>query len=274
MKNLPPEVEEYPEWKKEAYSIIFDTDTFWGRFFDIALLLCILMSVFLVMLESVKGLQVKYGETFYFLEWGFTLVFTAEYALRIWISEKPKRYIKSFFGIVDLISIIPTFLSLFLIGAHSLMIIRSLRLLRVFRVLKLAHFLGEASQLREALKASRAKIIVFIGTVTILVTIMGTVMYLIEGGKNGFTSIPRSIYWAIVTLTTVGYGDIAPATIAGQAIASFIMILGYGIIAVPTGIVTAEIGNSKRKFEAKKCPIAKLKISHRMQNSAIIVERV
>ncbi len=167
--------------------------------------------------------------------------------------RKPKKYVFSFFGLVDLMSIIPSYLGLFLIGGHSLLIIRSLRLLRVFRVLKLAHFLGEASQLKEALNASKAKIIVFIGAVTILVTILGTVMYLIEGGKNGFTSIPRSIYWAIVTMTTVGYGDIAPATITGQAIASLIMILGYGIIAVPTGIVSSEMGKKRNKEEANKC---------------------
>ncbi|MFT5918021.1 MAG: voltage-gated potassium channel [Bacteroidia bacterium] len=205
------------------------------------------------MLESVSELQGKFGKIFYQLEWVFTILFTSEYLLRIWISEKPKKYIFSFFGLVDLISIIPSYLGLFLIGGHSLLVIRSLRLLRVFRVLKLAHFLGEASQLSEALKASRAKIIVFIGAVIIMVTILGTVMYLVEGGENGFTSIPRSIYWAIVTMTTVGYGDIAPGTITGQAIASFIMILGYGIIAVPTGIVTSEMGKKRNRESMRKC---------------------
>ena len=258
MKQRPAKVEAYPTWKKKAYIIIFEADTFWGKFFDVALLVCILMSVLVVMLESVQSLRTEYDAVFGFFEWGFTILFTLEYVFRIIVSEKSRKYIFSFFGLVDLLSVIPTFLSLFFVGAQSLLVIRSLRLLRIFRVFKLAHFLGEASQLGAALRASKAKITVFIVAVTILVTILGTVMYLVEGGQNGFTSIPRSIYWAIVTLTTVGYGDIAPHTVAGQAIASFIMILGYGIIAVPTGIVSSELAKGKSsEVDRMVCPDCK-----------------
>ena len=197
------------------------------------------------MLESVESIKAEYGKELYIIEWIFTVFFTFEYVVRIIIVKKPWLYIRSFFGIVDLLSILPTFIGLFLAGAHSLLIIRSIRLLRVFRVLKMVRFLGEASQLTSALKASRAKIIVFVGGVFALTVILGTLMYMIEGGDNGFTSIPKSIYWAVVTLTTVGYGDIAPQTALGQALATLIMILGYGIIAVPTGIVTAEMTQNK-----------------------------
>ena len=181
----------------------------------------------------------------------FTILFLLEYIARIYVSEKPKNYIFSFYGMVDLLSILPTFLSLFLVGAHSLLIIRSLRLLRVFRVLKMVRYLGEATSLIKALNASRAKIIVFVGAVFSLTVILGTIMYIIEGGENGFTSIPRSIYWAVVTLTTVGYGDIAPGTTLGQIVATAIMILGYGIIAVPTGIVSAEITTQSKNIKNK-----------------------
>lgn len=239
-------------WKHRLYVIIFEADTPWGKRFDVALLIAILLSVLAVMLESVESIKAEYGEELYIAEWVFTIFFTLEYILRIIITSKPWKYIKSFFGIVDLLSILPTFLGLFLVGAHSLLIIRSIRLLRVFRVLKMVRFLGEASQLTSALKASRAKIIVFIGGVFALTVILGTIMYMIEGGENGFTSIPKSIYWAVVTLTTVGYGDIAPNTALGQGLATFIMILGYGIIAVPTGIVTAEITQHKAQQEPSK----------------------
>jgi len=255
MKARPEHIENYPAWKRKAYIIIFEADTFWGKFFDVALLISILLSVMVVMLESVKELRDDegYQQLFTVLEWTFTIIFSLEYLFRVLVSEKPKKYIFSFFGLVDLISILPTFLNLFFTGAHSLLVIRSLRLLRVFRVLKLTHFLGEASQLGNALRASKAKITVFLGFITIVVTILGTLMYIIEGGENGFTSIPRSIYWAVVTLTTVGYGDIAPHTILGQTIASFIMILGYGIIAVPTGIVTTEMAKQPNRKKEKAC---------------------
>ncbi|MEM7110511.1 MAG: ion transporter [Bacteroidota bacterium] len=236
-------------WKERLFIVIFEADTPLGKFFDIALLIAILLSVLAVMLESVDDIKADHGTSLYIAEWIFTVFFTLEYILRIVIVEKPWRYVRSFFGIVDLLSIIPTYLGLFLAGAHSLLIIRSIRLLRVFRVLKMVRFLGEASQLTTALKASRAKIIVFIGGVFSLTVILGTLMYMIEGGENGFTSIPKSIYWAVVTLTTVGYGDIAPQTALGQGFATFIMVLGYGIIAVPTGIVTAEMTQHKIQMD-------------------------
>lgn len=226
--------------------IIFGSDTYWGKVFDVILLILILLSVLAVMLESVSAIKAQYGYELYIFEWIFTILFTVEYFARIIVVEKPWKYIKSFFGIIDLLSIIPTYLSLFVLGAHSLLIIRSIRLLRVFRVLKMMRFLGEASHLTAALKASRVKITVFIGGVFIAVVILGTMMYMIEGAENGFTSIPRSIYWAVVTLTTVGYGDIAPATVWGQGLATLIMILGYGMIAVPTGIVSAEMTQQRK----------------------------
>lgn len=230
--------------KKKLYDIIFEADTFWGKAFDVGLLLAIILSVITVALESVQSLSRTYKDLFIGVEWGFTVLFTIEYLLRLWITPKRRTYVFSFFGVIDLLSTLPTYIGLVLTGAHSLIVLRSFRLLRVFRIFKLARFIGEASQLHQALKASRHKIIVFITTVSIIVVIMGTIMYIVEGGVNGFTSIPKSIYWAIVTLTTVGYGDIAPVTVIGQSIAALIMILGYAIIAVPTGIVTAEIGKS------------------------------
>jgi len=231
--------QEQESWQHKLYVIIFGADTFWGKTFDVILLVAILLSVIAVMLESVSDIKLAYGDELYIIEWFFTIVFSIEYIARIIVAKNRWKYITSLFGIIDLLSIIPTFISVFYVGAQSLSIIRSIRLLRVFRILKMVRFLGEASQLSTALKASRAKIIVFIGTVFTMVVILGTLMYMIEGSENGFTSIPRSIYWAIVTLTTVGYGDIAPQTPVGQALASVIMILGYGIIAVPTGIVSA-----------------------------------
>jgi voltage-gated potassium channel len=244
-------------FKERLFIIIFGSDTFLGKLFDIILLWAILLSVLIVMLESVNDIKVNYGEILYILEWFFTILFSLEYIARLYASPKPWKYVFSFFGIIDLLSILPTFLGLIFTGAHSLVVIRSIRLLRVFRVLKMARYLGEASSLMGALKASRAKIIVFIGALFSMTVVLGTIMYLIEGGENGFTSIPRSIYWAVVTLTTVGYGDIAPQTTLGQIVATAIMILGYGIIAVPTGIVSAEISNQRHimaKTKAVKCP--------------------
>lgn len=238
--------------RQRLYLIVFEADTFMGKLFDVVLLVAILLSVLVVTLESVNDIKLEYGTALYAIEWFFTVLFSVEYLVRIYISEKPRKYIFSFFGLVDLLSILPTYLGLFITGVHSLAVIRSIRLLRVFRVLKMVRYLGEASSLISALRSSRAKIIVFIGSLFSLTVILGTIMYLIEGGENGFTSIPRSIYWAVVTLTTVGYGDIAPGTTLGQVVATVIMILGYGIIAVPTGIVSAEItSQSKKDHELK-----------------------
>lgn len=227
--------------KKRLYEIIFEADTPAGKLFDLVLLIVILISVGLVMLESVQNINARYHSQLKIVEWIITGIFTAEYILRILIVKKPVRYIFSFFGIIDFLSVIPTYLSLLAVGYQSLIVIRILRLLRVFRVLKLTRYTQAGTVLMRALWASREKISVFIFFVMIIVVIMGTIMYLIEGETNGFKSIPLSIYWAIVTLTTVGYGDISPATPLGQLMASIIMILGYAIIAVPTGIITAEI---------------------------------
>ncbi len=240
--------------RKRLHIVVFETDTPAGKLFDIVLLWAILLSVFAVMLESVKELKVAYGEVFFAVEWTFTIIFTLEYLLRIFISEQPKKYAFSFLGIIDLMATIPSYLALFITGGSYLVVIRSIRLLRIFRILKLGRYLREASVLSNALIASRHKILVFLGAVTTLVLIMGTLMYMVEGANGGFTSIPKSIYWAIVTVTTVGYGDIAPQSVIGQMVASILMLLGYAIIAVPTGIVTSEIVNAERekKNEEKK----------------------
>lgn len=231
----------FPKWKYKLHEIIYGADTPAGKFFDIALIIAILVSILVVMLESVSEIDQKYHKILNIAEWIITILFTIEYIARIISIKKPKVYIFSFFGIIDLLSTIPKYLSLLIGGSHFLVAIRALRLLRVFRVLKLVRYLGASDKLTKALKASRAKIFVFLFAVVILCSILGTIMYLVEGSSSsGFTSIPRSIYWAIVTLTTVGYGDIAPGTPLGQLIASMIMILGYGIIAIPTGIVSAE----------------------------------
>lgn len=221
--------------------MIFEADTPAGKAFDVALLAAISLSVLAVMLESVAWYRGRYGGVLAAIEWTFTGLFTVEYALRLVTVERPAAYARSFFGIVDVLAILPTYVSALLPGAQSLAVIRALRLLRIFRVFKLGRFLGEARVLATAIRRSRHKVVVFLGTVFILVIILGTAMYLIEGEQNGFTSIPRAVYWAIVTMTTVGYGDIAPQTVVGQALASLVMILGYSILAVPTGIVTAEI---------------------------------
>ena len=211
------------------------------------------MSVVAVVLESVEGFAEEHGPLLRGIEWGFTILFTIEYLLRIISIGRPRNYIFSGFGIIDLLAILPTYLSLVFAGTQSLLVIRALRLLRVFRVLKLARFVGEASMLRLALRASMRKIIVFLFTVLTMVVIVGAVMHLVEGKESGFDNIPVSIYWTIVTMTTVGYGDIAPATVLGRVIASFVMIMGYGIIAVPTGIVTAEIAGRAREVSTQAC---------------------
>lgn len=231
-------------FRQRLHTLVYEADTPAGKTFDIVLLALILLSVLFVMLESVPSINASYGWFFTKAEWFLTIFFTFEYIARIVAIKKPSKYIFSFYGIVDLLAVLPTYLALFIPGTQSLMVIRALRLLRVFRILKLFKFLKEAKLLTTALKRSRPKIIVFLFAVLTIALLMGTVMYLIESEEAGFTSIPRSIYWAIVTLTTVGYGDIAPITPLGQFFAAIIMILGYAIIAVPTGIVGAEIAKT------------------------------
>lgn len=248
-QNRPPD----NDWRNTLYTIIFEADTPAGKLFDEILIFFILLSVIVVMLDSVKGISALYSDLFYSLEWIFTIIFTMEYILRLICVGQPIRYARSFYGIIDLIAILPTYFSLFLPGSEYLLVIRSLRLLRIFRVLKLAKYLNEADLLMRALHASRRKITLFLFTVLNLVVILGSLMYVIEGGENGFTSIPKSIYWAIITLTTVGYGDIVPETNLGQAMASIVMIIGYSIIAVPTGIVTSEIARAKTYSKGRAC---------------------
>lgn len=235
--------------KERLWRVIFLSDTRAGRGFDIALLILISASVLVVMLESVESLRQKHLFWFRTIEWLFTFLFTIEYGVRIWVVRRKSRYIFSFFGIVDLLSVLPTYIALLLTGSHYLMVIRVLRLLRMFRVLKMARHFGQANVLMNALRASSPKIAVFLFAVLTLVTIEGTMMYLIEGSNNpGFSSIPQSIYWGIVTITTVGYGDVAPLTVAGKILASIIMLTGFSIIAVPTGIVTAEMGRTMKQI--------------------------
>lgn len=234
--------EEFNPLKEKIHEVIFEADTPLGKNFDIILLIFIIGSVITVMLESVAGIGGKHVYFFYVLEWIFTIFFTIEYGLRLYCVYNPWKYATSFFGIIDLLAILPTYLSIIFTGSQYLLVIRILRLLRVFRIFKLAKFLQESSIIVSALKASRHKITVFLVFVLLMVTIIGSVMYLVEGGEgSNFTSIPRSIYWAIVTLTTVGYGDIAPTTELGQLLAAIVMIMGYAVIAVPTGIVSAEM---------------------------------
>jgi voltage-gated potassium channel len=242
-----------PELRQRLHEIIFEAETPAGKAFDVALLVVIVLSVVAVMLESVASIQAEYGGALRAFEWVVTLLFTIEYVLRLYCVGKPLRYARSFFGVVDLLAILPSYLSLFVAGAQSLLVIRGLRLLRIFRVLKLAHFVGEARLLRAAMRASARKIIVFLGFVLTSVVIVGSLMYLIEGEESGFRNIPESIYWCIVTMTTVGYGDIAPATPLGKFLASVIMIMGYGIIAVPTGIVTVEVAGAGRRVVSTEC---------------------
>lgn len=245
----------------KLHEIIFEADTKAGKLFDVLLLITILASVFVVMLDSVASINAEYGELLFVAEWIFTILFSVEYLLRLYSIGHSSMYARSFYGIVDLLSILPTYLSLFIPGGQYLVTIRLLRMLRIFRILKFMQYLGAANNLAIALRESRRKILVFLLAVLIIVIILGSLMYVIEGEENGFTNIPHSIYWAIVTLTTVGYGDISPQTPLGQILASFIMIIGYGIIAVPTGIVTAEYAMRKNKsilkagkFSTQVCP--------------------
>ena len=234
-------------WKTKLHEIIYEADTPAGKLFDIVLLFVIIASIVLVMLESVKSINDSYHDLLNILEWAITILFSVEYIARIVSVQKPIKYITSFYGVIDLLSTIPKYLSLIFAGTHALVALRALRLLRVFRILKLARYMGASNNLVSALKASRAKIAVFLFAVVIVSIILGTIMYLVEGEENGFTNIPKSVYWCIVTLTTVGFGDIAPSTPLGQFIASLVMILGYGIIAVPTGIVSAEYTSQKNQ---------------------------
>lgn len=227
--------------KKRIYEIIFEADTREGKIFDVSLIVLILLSVLLVLLDSIASIRERFGFVIHSIEWFITGVFLLEYILRIWVLEKPVRYIFSFYGIIDLMAILPNFLGLILAGGQSLMVIRAVRLLRVFRIFKLSRYTSAGRTLMRAMYRSREKIFMFISVIITLVVIFGTIMYLVEGEENGFTSIPVSIYWAVVTLTTVGYGDISPVTGFGQFLASLVMILGYAIIAVPTGIVTSEM---------------------------------
>ncbi len=231
-----------PEWRGRLYSVLFETDTHGlAKVFDIVLIVTILTSVIVVMLDSVESIVTEYGFWLHFLEWVFTILFTLEYAARLLSVQSKRRYALSFFGIIDLLSIIPTYMSLILPGSQMLAIVRVVRVLRIFRVLKLVRYMGEARTLARAMAASRYRIVVFLITVMTLVVILGSIMYLIEGSEAGFTSIPVAVYWAVVTLTTVGFGDITPNTPVGQFLASLIMLMGYGMIAVPTGIVSVEL---------------------------------
>lgn len=242
-------------WRQRLYIIIFHTDTPAGQRFDRWLLAIIFASLLVVLFDSVERHHRRFGDLFMALEWGFTTLFAIEYALRLYCSPKPLRYAFSFYGLIDLLAVLPALLALLFADAQYLLIIRVIRMLRIFRVLKLAPYLSEANFLLVALRGSRQKIVVFLLSVTTLVIVYGTVMYVVEGPANGFTSIPISIYWAVVTLTTVGFGDITPKTALGQAVATLVMITGYSIIAVPTGIFTAELANAMRnETRHQPCP--------------------
>lgn len=247
---------EIKNWRARLQEVIFESNTAAGKTFDICLLISILASIAVIMLDSISSFHLRYGRIFFILEWGFTILFTIEYLLRLISVKRPLRYAFSFLGLVDLLAIIPMYLSIFLVGSQSLLVLRALRFLRIFRIFKLTHFLSEISFLGAALRSSSKKISVFMLVVIAIVIILGSTMYLVESEENGFTSIPESIYWAIVTITTVGYGDMTPATPAGKLIASLIMLIGYSIIAVPTGIFSAEIALMSRSVKkgTEACP--------------------
>jgi len=241
-------------WRERWYEVIFEADTRAGKLFDVLLLVAIFLSVLAVVLDSVPGIKARHGGFLARTEWFFTILFTVEYAARIACAPKRWRYVTSFYGIIDLLSILPTYFAT-LEGVETVPVLRALRLLRVFRVLKLAHMLSEAGTLRRAIWASRSKIAVFLSFVLIMIVIIGAAMHVIEGPRNGFTSIPESMYWAVVTMTTVGYGDVSPQTPLGKTIASLMMILGYSLIIVPTGIVSAELARPARKpVTTQVCP--------------------
>ncbi len=253
--NKTPNQKSALKRKETLFEIIFEADTPSGKWFDIALIICIVLSVAAVMLESVSSFKTEYRHAFRLVEWGFTIVFTIEYLLRLYCVPDRKRYIFSFYGIVDLIAILPTYLSLVIADAHYLLVVRILRILRIFSVLKMTRYTSQAKVLRDALKRSQEKVTVFFFSIFTLAVIFGSVLYVVEGPEHGFSSIPKSVYWAIVTITTVGYGDISPQTPVGQAIASFVMITGYSIIAIPTGIFAAELSQAIKKDKLERtCP--------------------
>jgi len=254
--NAPDEPSRKPSFREQLHAVIFEAESPAGKAFDVVLLLAIGLSVTAMLLESVVAVREAYGGALHLAEWTFTALFTAEYLLRLYCVRRPWAYATSFYGIVDLLAVVPAYLSLLLSGAQSLAVVRALRLLRVFRVLKLARYLGEANILLAALRASRPKIVVFLVVIVNIAVIVGAAMYLIEGDEAGFTSIPASVYWAVVTMTTVGYGDIAPQTPLGQALAVALMVTGYGIIAVPTGIVTSELTRLRQplRVTTQACP--------------------
>lgn len=245
--------------KKKIHDVIFQSDTPAGRLFDLILLCIIVLSILSVVAESVSSFKDKYYVYIRTVEWTCTTFFTIEYVLRVYTIDKPRRYIFSFYGFIDLIAFLPTYLTFLFAETHFLVVVRAFRLLRIFRILKLNRFLAEGNILKKALQNSMHKIVVFLTTVLTMVTIMGTLMYLIEGPTNGFVSIPVSIYWAIVTITTVGYGDVSPQTPLGQFLASILMIMGYGIIAVPTGIVSVEMAKAS-ELAKQKCPACRASI--------------
>jgi voltage-gated potassium channel len=249
-ENLTPPTNNF---RHKLHTIIYEADTPAGKFFDLTLLVLILISVVAVMLESVASIRTRYGETLNVIEWIITIFFTLEYIGRLIALRQPLRYVFSFYGVVDLLATLPMYINLLFPGSGFLLSIRAIRLLRIFRILKLVHFVGASNQLVDALRKSRAKIAVFLFGVVVMCIIMGTVMYLVEGPEHGFTSIPMSIYWAVVTLTTVGFGDITPSTPLGQFISIVIMIMGYGIIAVPTGLVTAQMMNNSVDTNTQTC---------------------
>ncbi|HPS26805.1 MAG TPA: ion transporter [Bacteroidales bacterium] len=239
--------------KQRLYEIIFEADTKAGKLFDVCLLAIILLSIFLVILESISSIRMQYGYILRVLEWGITIIFTLEYLARIWVTEKPLKYIFSIYGVIDLLALLPTYLDFFFVGGHNMIVIRALRLLRIFRIFKLSRYIKAARTIASALWSNREKISVFILFVFTMATIIGTVMYLIEGDQSGFDDIPTAIYWAVVTLTTVGYGDLSPSTGIGQFLASVVMVLGYSIIAVPTGMVTATLIGNKKVSNTQVC---------------------
>ncbi len=242
------------DWRQRVYELVFEAETPGGRIFDITLISLILLSVLAVFLESVRSIRESFGVELYAAEWAFTILFTIEYMLRLVSVRRPLRYVFSFYGIVDLLAILPTYLSLLIPGTQYLLVIRILRLLRIFRVLKLTSYISEGRVISTALRASRQKITVFLVAILTIVTVVGSLMYVVEGEEHGFVDIPTSIYWAIVTLTTVGYGDLSPKTGLGKLLASVVMIMGYGIIAVPTGIVTGELIRASKSLSTHVCP--------------------
>lgn len=243
-------------WQTKLHETIYESKTVAGKTFDITLLILIIGSIMVVMIDSIETYHNRYGRFFYYLEWIFTALFTVEYILRLICIKKPLRYVISFLGVIDLLAIIPSYLSILFAGAQSLLVLRALRLIRIFRIFKLTHFLTEIEFLRSSILSSLKKISIFMLVVFSITIVIGSVMYLVEGGQNGFNSIPESIYWAIVTITTVGYGDISPVTPLGKFIASIMMFIGYGIIAVPTGIITTDIAMAVRskKIGHETCP--------------------